>query len=106
MISSRISYIVFSVSAMSWKIIAVLLIVFLAWAYQAFCPPPPRICGSTGGPSIEGPRIRLRDGRHLAYMEHGVPKETANYKIILVHGFGSSKNEAHMAASVLHLKGF
>ncbi|KAH6820646.1 alpha/beta-Hydrolases superfamily protein [Perilla frutescens var. hirtella] len=86
---------------MFWKVTAVLLIAFLAWAHQALCPPPPRVCGLTGGPAIRGPRIKLRDGRHLAYMEHGVSKETANYKIILVHGFGSSKNEAHMAESEL-----
>lgn len=87
---------------MPWKIIAVLLIVFLAWAHQALCPPSPRVCGSSGGPPIGGPRIKLRDGRHLAYLEHGVSKEKANYKIILVHGFGSNKNEAHMARSVLN----
>ncbi|KAI3458856.1 hypothetical protein Pfo_015519 [Paulownia fortunei] len=86
---------------MSWKIIVVLLIGFLAWAYYAFCPPPPRICGSTGGPAIEGPRIKLRDGRHLAYKEHGVPKETAKYKIILLHGFGSCKHEASVTTSEL-----
>ncbi|KAL0322145.1 UNVERIFIED_CONTAM: hypothetical protein Scaly_2510900 [Sesamum calycinum] len=86
---------------MSWKIIVVLLVGFLAWAYMAFCPPPPRLCGSPGGPAIEGPRIRLRDGRHLAYKEHGVPKETATYKIILVHGFGSSRHEASIATSEL-----
>ncbi|KAK6156282.1 hypothetical protein DH2020_010530 [Rehmannia glutinosa] len=68
---------------MFWKVIVVLLIGLLAWANQAFCPPSPRICGSAGGPAIEGPRIKLRDGRHLAYMEHGVSKETAKYKIIL-----------------------
>ncbi|KAL2227674.1 uncharacterized protein LOC105161049 [Sesamum indicum] len=86
---------------MSWKVIVVLLVGFLAWAYMAFCPPPPRPCGSPGGPPIEGPRIRLRDGRHLAYKEHGVPKETAKYNIILVHGFSSSRHEASIATSEL-----
>ncbi|KAL7108027.1 hypothetical protein ACP275_06G089900 [Erythranthe tilingii] len=86
---------------MSLKIIVVLLTGFLAWAYLAFCPPPPRLCGSIGGPAIEGPRIKLRDGRHLAYKEHGVPIERANYKIIYVHGFGSSKHEAAIARSEL-----
>nr|VDC65201.1 unnamed protein product [Brassica rapa] len=37
-------------------------------------------------------RVKLRDGRFLAYRESGVPKEEAKYKIILVHGFGSSKD--------------
>ncbi|KAL3838199.1 hypothetical protein ACJIZ3_022790 [Penstemon smallii] len=86
---------------MLWKVILVLLIGFLAWAYQAFCPPQPKICGSPGGPAIEAPRIKLRDGRYLAYKEHGVPKATANYKIILVHGFGESRHEARLSTSEL-----
>ncbi|XP_051143737.1 uncharacterized protein LOC127260103 [Andrographis paniculata] len=90
-----------SVSAMSWKLFVVLLVGFLAWAHHAFCPPKTRICGSTGGPPIKGPRIKLRDGRHLAYEEHGVPKERAKYKIILVHGFGLSKHEASIANTEL-----
>ncbi|KAF8110318.1 hypothetical protein N665_0085s0046 [Sinapis alba] len=36
--------------------------------------------------------VKLRDGRFLAYRESGVPKEEAKYKIILVHGFGRSKD--------------
>lgn len=66
-----------------------LFIGFLAWAYQVIQPPPPKICGSPDGPPITAPRIKLRDGRHLAYKEHGVPKDAAKYKIIFVHGFGS-----------------
>ncbi|VVA90482.1 unnamed protein product [Arabis nemorensis] len=37
-------------------------------------------------------RVKLRDGRFLAYVEEGVPKEEAKHKIIIVHGFGCSKN--------------
>ncbi|KAL6989257.1 hypothetical protein U1Q18_015009 [Sarracenia purpurea var. burkii] len=74
-------------------IIVVLLIGFLAWAFQTTQPPPPRICGTPGGPAISSPRIKLRDGRHLAYKEHGVPKETAKYKLIFIHGFGSGKKD-------------
>ncbi|KAA8534548.1 hypothetical protein F0562_032065 [Nyssa sinensis] len=81
------------------RILVILLIGFLAWAYQATQPPPPKICGSPGGPPITAPRIKLRDGRHLAYMEHGVPKENAKYKIILVHGFGSSRHEGSIATA-------
>ncbi|PWA68253.1 alpha/Beta hydrolase fold protein [Artemisia annua] len=40
---------------------------------------------------ITTPRIKLRDGRHLSYKEYGVPKESAKYKIIFVHGFDSVK---------------
>ncbi|ESQ51218.1 hypothetical protein EUTSA_v10017719mg, partial [Eutrema salsugineum] len=43
-------------------------------------------------------RIKLRDGRFLAYKERGVPKDEAKYKIILIHGFGSSK-EMNFSAS-------
>jgi hypothetical protein len=47
------------------------------------------------------PRIRLRDGRHLAYVERGVPKDKATYKIIIVHGFGSSKEMNFLAPQVI-----
>ncbi|PSR98031.1 3-oxoadipate enol-lactonase [Actinidia chinensis var. chinensis] len=76
------------------KIIVVLLIGLVAWAFQATRPPPPRICGSPGGPEITASRIKLRDGRHLAYKENGVPKETAKYKIIFSHAFGSGRHDA------------
>lgn len=46
------------------------------------------------------PRIRLADGRYLAYRESGVPKNKANYKIIIVHGFGSSKEMSFLAPQV------
>ncbi|KAF8029413.1 hypothetical protein BT93_E1962 [Corymbia citriodora subsp. variegata] len=42
-------------------------------------------------PPVTCSRIKLRDGRSLAYTERGVPKNRSNYKIIIVHGFGSSK---------------
>ncbi|RVW94260.1 hypothetical protein CK203_034786 [Vitis vinifera] len=42
---------------------------------EAARPPPPKICGSPGGPAITAHRIKLRDGRHLAYKEHGVSKQ-------------------------------
>ncbi|CAN6557217.1 unnamed protein product [Malus baccata var. baccata] len=47
------------------------------------------------------PRIKLADGRHLAYRESGVPKNKANYKIIMVHGFGSSKEMSFLAPQEL-----
>ncbi|XP_047313413.1 uncharacterized protein LOC124916702 [Impatiens glandulifera] len=37
-------------------------------------------------------RILLSDGRYLAYQERGVPKNEAQFKLIIVHGFGSSKD--------------
>ncbi|KAG0458909.1 hypothetical protein HPP92_022037 [Vanilla planifolia] len=62
-----------------------------SWFYAAIQPPPTRPCGSVGGPPVTAPRIRLRDGRHLAYAETGVPKETARFKLIFCHGFSSSR---------------
>ncbi|CAN1844170.1 hypothetical protein LINPERHAP1_LOCUS37355 [Linum perenne] len=35
--------------------------------------------------------MKLRDGRHLAYQENGVPKESAKFKIVFVHGFTSNR---------------
>lgn len=64
----------------------------LGWAYQALKAPHPKICGLPGGPPITSPRVKLSDGRHLAYREMGVPKEEAKYKIIFIHGFDSSKD--------------
>lgn len=78
----------------------VFFIGFLAWAYQATRPPPPKTCGSPDGPPVTAPRIKLRDGRHLAYKEHGVPKDKAKYKIVFVHGFGCSRHDAAITATL------
>lgn len=91
----------FLFSVMFKTVIGVLFIGFLAWMFQAIRPPPPRICGSPGGPPVTGPRIKLRDGRYLAYKEHGVPKELAKYKVVLFHGFSGSKHDAGFATAVL-----
>ncbi|XP_073286572.1 uncharacterized protein [Primulina huaijiensis] len=53
---------------------------------------PSKICGSPGGPYVTSPRIKLSDGRHLAYKERGVSKEEAKYKIVITHGFDDSKD--------------
>ncbi|KAE9461355.1 hypothetical protein C3L33_06737, partial [Rhododendron williamsianum] len=42
-------------------------------------------------------RIRLRDGRFLAYTERGVPKNKSKFRVIIVHGFGSSKEMSFLA---------
>ncbi|KAL6527947.1 hypothetical protein OROMI_029758 [Orobanche minor] len=68
------------------------VIVFLGCAYLSIRPPEPKICGSPGGPSVTSPRVKLSDGRHLAYKEKGVSKEEAKYKIIVCHSFGESKD--------------
>uniref|UniRef100_A0A803QUN9 AB hydrolase-1 domain-containing protein n=2 Tax=Cannabis sativa TaxID=3483 RepID=A0A803QUN9_CANSA len=78
----------------------VLVIVLVSWGYQAIHPPPPKICGSPGGPPITAPRIKLRDGRHLAYKEYGVPLGVAKYKIIYVHAFGSCRHHTVVATTL------
>ncbi|OWM69003.1 hypothetical protein CDL15_Pgr025190 [Punica granatum] len=42
-------------------------------------------------PMKNSSRIKLRDGRYLAYAERGVPRHESKYQIVIVHGFGSSK---------------
>lgn len=74
------------------QVAVALTAVLLGYAYLAKKPPPPKVCGSPGGPPVTSPRIQLSDGRHLAYKEKGVPKEEARYKIIVVHGYDSSKD--------------
>lgn len=86
-----------NVSGLLKKLFLVSLVGLLAWAYQATRPPPPKICGTPNGPPITAPRIKLNDGRHLAYKEHGVPKEKAQYKFVYVHGFDSCRNHAVVA---------
>lgn len=73
-------------------IAAAVAIGFLGWAFRSLKPPAPKICGSPGGPPVTSPRVRLSDGRHLSYREMGVSKEEAKYKIIIIHGFDSSKD--------------
>ncbi|XP_028808295.1 uncharacterized protein LOC114762863 [Neltuma alba] len=74
--------------------VSVLLVAILIHAYyeRTMKPPEPRICGTPNGPPVTSPRIKLSDGRHLAYREKGVPKQVAKHKVILVHGFNSSKD--------------
>ena len=75
------------------KLLALFFVGILSWAYQAIQPPPPKICGSPEGPPITAPRIKLRNGRYLAYKEQGVPKESAKNKIVFVHGFDSCRHD-------------
>ncbi|KAL6511033.1 hypothetical protein OROGR_022157 [Orobanche gracilis] len=46
-------------------------------------------------------RIRISDGRFLAYTERGVPKNKSDYRVIVAHGFGSSKEMNFMASQEL-----
>ncbi|KAI5664771.1 hypothetical protein M9H77_24094 [Catharanthus roseus] len=82
------------------KISVVLFIGLLAWAYQATRPPPSKLCGSPGGPPITAPRIKLKDGRYLAYKEHGVPKDKAKHKIVFVNGFNCMRFDEPIASAL------
>lgn len=85
----------------------VLLIGLLGMVYQATqLPPPPNRTDDSPNDEfpVASPRIRLGDGRYLAYREIGVPKEKAKHKIIIVHGFGSSKEMSFLAPQVLKLQ--
>ncbi|XP_068658773.1 uncharacterized protein [Aristolochia californica] len=78
--------------------LVVVPVVFLGWFYRSTRPPPPKICGSPKGPPITSKRIRLRDGRYLAYREDGIPKEEATYRIVCVHAFGDYKDSRSLAS--------
>ncbi|XP_022142422.1 uncharacterized protein LOC111012560 [Momordica charantia] len=64
----------------------------VGWVYKGLKPPPPKAY------AVSSPRVKLSDGRHLAYKEVGVPKEEAQYKIIVSHGYDDSK-DMHFPAS-------
>ncbi|KAL1549297.1 hypothetical protein AAHA92_17421 [Salvia divinorum] len=75
------------------KVLLVGLVGFLALAYQATKPPPPKTCGFEDGPPVTAPRIQLRDGRYLAYKESGVPKDVAKHRIVFIHGFDNCRHD-------------
>ncbi|KAL3628296.1 hypothetical protein CASFOL_027342 [Castilleja foliolosa] len=81
------------------KILLVGFVGLIAWAYQATRPPPPRTCGSANGPPVTASRIQLKDGRYLAYVEHGVDKDIAKHKIVFVHGFDCCKHDVSALTS-------
>lgn len=83
------------------RICAVVLIAAVAlgaWALQSARPPPQKTCGAPGGPAVTAAGIRLRDGRHLAYKESGVPREKARFKIVFVHGFDRCRHDVTITA--------
>ncbi|VFQ59334.1 unnamed protein product [Cuscuta campestris] len=82
------------------KILVVFFIGCSAWAYRATQPPPQKLCGTRDGPPITSPRVKLSDGRHLAYKEFGVPKDKAAYKIVYVHGFDSCRHDVVIASTL------
>ncbi|KAK4353644.1 hypothetical protein RND71_025838 [Anisodus tanguticus] len=73
-------------------------LVLLALVFKATFPPSPKICSFSSDPSLTS-RIKLKDGRNLVYKEYGVPKKLANYKVVYIHSFGTSKFEAALISS-------
>ncbi|KAI4304738.1 hypothetical protein MLD38_040212 [Melastoma candidum] len=71
---------------------AIVVVGALVYGYWRITPPPPKLCGTPNGPPVTSPRIKLRDGRNLAYRERGVPRDKARFRVFLVHGFDSSKD--------------
>ncbi|CAK9145415.1 unnamed protein product [Ilex paraguariensis] len=72
--------------------------------YHQTQPSPSEGTESTSGVQVQpvvSPRIRLSDGRYLAYAERGAPKDKSNYRVIIVHGFGSSKEMNFVAPQEL-----
>ncbi|KAJ4774506.1 alpha/beta-Hydrolases superfamily protein [Rhynchospora pubera] len=68
------------------------------WISRAVKPPPTKICASDGGPPVNANRVRLSDGRRLAYHESGVNKADAKYKIVFSHGFTGSRLDSLRAS--------
>ncbi|XP_048623312.1 uncharacterized protein LOC125592357 isoform X1 [Brassica napus] len=77
---------------MMLSVIVAILVCLASYIYRSLKPPPPRVCGVPHGPLITSTRIKLSDGRYLAYRESGVDRANANHKIIVVHGFNNSKD--------------
>ncbi|KAI3411454.1 AB hydrolase-1 domain-containing protein, partial [Psidium guajava] len=78
------------------RAVAVLLMGLMV-LYKAAQLPPPQDAVLAAETATTCTRIRLRDGRYLAYRERGIARERSNYKVIVVHGFGSSKEMSFQA---------
>ncbi|CAN6983460.1 hypothetical protein Bca4012_005652 [Brassica carinata] len=74
----------------------VLSVGVLACVYQSVQPPPPKMFTA-----VTSPRIKLRDGRHLAYKELGAPREEAKFKMIYIHGFDSCMHDSFFFHNLL-----
>ncbi|KAK6163584.1 hypothetical protein DH2020_000448 [Rehmannia glutinosa] len=89
---------------MVFKKVVVFMMGCLGLAKQPTQPAPPVENGESLSIDVQicnSPSIRLSDGRFLAYTERGVPKNKSNYRVIVVHGFGSSKEMNFMASQDL-----
>ncbi|XP_049407024.1 uncharacterized protein LOC125870598 isoform X7 [Solanum stenotomum] len=82
------------------NMIAIFGIVILALIYRAIIPPSPKICGSPNGPLITAPRVKLSDGRYLAYKENGVPRDQAKHKFVFIHGFDCVRHDVALLTTI------
>ncbi|XP_062206199.1 uncharacterized protein LOC133908089 [Phragmites australis] len=73
----------------------------VGWFVNAVRPPPPTPCGTPGGPPVTAPRVRMRDGRYLAYAESGVSRDRARFKVVYSHGFSGSRMDSPRASQEL-----
>lgn len=92
-----------SSSTMIFMAVVFTVVSLLGLFFQATQLPPPQNNGESVGLSVSSPRIRLRDGRFLAYRERGVSKNDSINRIIVSHGFGSSKDMNVLATQVWFL---
>ncbi len=85
-----------------WSVLLLLLAVAASLVLKTITPPPPKLLNSSSpdGLTVTAPRVRMRDGRFLAYKERGVPRETAQYHVISVHGYGRSRHDIFRASEV------
>ncbi|XP_011654395.1 uncharacterized protein LOC101208945 [Cucumis sativus] len=90
-----------SSSTMIFMAVVFTVVSLLGLFFQATQLPPPQNNGESVGLSVSSPRIRLRDGRFLAYRERGVSKNDSINRIIVSHGFGSSKDMNVLATQEL-----
>jgi hypothetical protein len=86
-----------------WSVLLLLLAVAASLVFKTITPPPPKLLNSSSpdGLTVTAPRVRMRDGRFLAYKERGVPRETAQYHVISVHGYGRSRHDIFRASEEL-----
>ncbi len=85
-----------------WSVLLLLVAVAASLVFKTITPPPPKLLNSSSpdGLAVTAPRVRMRDGRFLAYKERGVPREMAQYHLISVHGYGRSRHDIFRASEV------
>ncbi|CAM6018662.1 unnamed protein product [Sphagnum balticum] len=86
-----------------WSVLLLLVAVAATLVFKSITPPPPKLLNSSSpdGLTVTAPRVRMRDGRFLAYKERGVPREMAQYHVISVHGYGRSRHDIFRASEEL-----